>query len=113
MIHFDKDTLYALTFIRKTVMALPGVTEKLCFETPAFYVKKKIFARMKDDGENLVLYNEEREFWMNKDPKTYFITPHYENYKYMLVNLEHVEPAELEQLLKEAWLKRAPKSLIK
>jgi len=113
MSYFNEATLQALEFIRQNINSLPGVTEKLLFETPAFYVAKKIFARIREDGENLVLYTEERELWMSKDPKTYFITPHYENYKYMLVNLERVDPTELKQLLKNAWLKRATKTLIK
>lgn len=113
MIHFKDSTLQALEFIRQAVMELPFVTEKICFETPAFYVNKKIFARIKEDGESLVLYNEERNLWINKDPKTFFITPHYENYKYMLINLERVEPEELKQLLKLAWQQRAPKSAVK
>ncbi|MFC3563616.1 MmcQ/YjbR family DNA-binding protein [Pedobacter jamesrossensis] len=113
MIHFNEATYQALEFIRQIVMALPSVTEKICFETPAFYVNKKIFARINEDCKNLVLYNEDRDFWMNKAPETYFITPHYKNYKYMLVSLDRVEPEELKQLLFEAWQKRAPKTLIK
>lgn len=74
---------------------------------------KKLFARMKEDGENLVLYTENRAFWMNKNPKTYFITPHYENFKYMLVSLNLVDPQELKELLTEAWKNRAPKALTK
>lgn len=113
MIHFSEATFQALEFIRQIVMKLPSVSEKICFETPAFYVKKKIFARIKEDGENLVLYSEDRDFWINKEPKTYFITPHYENYNYMLVNLALVDPQELKQLLTIAWQKRAPKTMLK
>ncbi|RYD81141.1 MAG: hypothetical protein EOP55_00045 [Sphingobacteriales bacterium] len=113
MFYFTEATLQALEFIRHNSKSLPGVSEKLLFETPAFYVAKKIFARIHEDGENLVLYTEDRALWMSKDPKTYFITQHYENYKYMLVNLERVDPTELKELLKTAWLKRATKTLIK
>ncbi len=60
-------TILALTFIRSVVLSLPGVTEQLCFETPAFYVNKHIFARLKEDEENLVIHTIEREKWMLKD----------------------------------------------
>ena len=39
-------THLALTFIREIVFALPGVIEKILFDTPAFYVNKNIFARL-------------------------------------------------------------------
>ncbi|MEE1944166.1 MmcQ/YjbR family DNA-binding protein [Pedobacter sp. KR3-3] len=108
----ENNTWLALTFIRNTVMAFPGVTEQLCFETPAFYVNKHIFARLKEDGENLVVHTVEREKWMQKDPQTFFITDHYVNYKYMLVNLERVDPDDLKTLLLTAWKNRAPKKLL-
>ena len=106
-------TLLALTFIRNVVAALPATSEKLCFDTPAFYVNKCLFARLKEDEEHLVVYTEERAQWMQKDPKTFTITPHYVNYKYMLVNLESVPPEVLKELLTTAWKQRANKTLVK
>ena len=102
-----------LGFLQKTLGSMPGVTERLCFDTPAFYVADKLFARMKEDGETLVLYTEEREKWMEADAKTFYITDHYRNYKYMLVNLESIDPELLRELLIEAWRKRATKKLLK
>jgi len=106
-------TILALTFIRDIVAQLPGTQEKLCFDTPAFYANKHIFARLKEDEENLVIYTEERDKWMQKDPEIFTITPHYINYKYMLVNLDKVEPENLKELLITAWTQRANKSLVK
>lgn len=102
-----------LNFIRNALDSMPGFTEKLCFDTPGFYVGDKLFARMKEDGETLVLYSEERDKWMEADPETFFITDHYRNYKYMLVGLGSVKPDLLKQLLVEAWSKRASKKLLK
>lgn len=106
-------TILALTFVRNVVLPLPGVTEQLCFETPAFYVNKHIFARLKEDEENIAVHTLEREKWMRKDPETFFITAHYVNYKYMLVNLDRVEPNDLKELLLTAWKNRAPKKFLK
>ena len=102
-----------LEFVRKLVAHLPGVNEKLCFETPAFYAGDKLFARFKEDGETLVIYTEERERWMENDPETFFITDHYKNYKYMLIALGSVKKSVLTELLTEAWKKRAAKRLLK
>jgi hypothetical protein len=101
-----------LEFLRKTLLPLPGVTEKMCFGTPAFYVKKKIFTRIKEDGENLVLGTLERDKWMQAKPEVYHITDHYRNYDYMLVHLDKVDPEELKGLLITAWRNRATSKLI-
>jgi hypothetical protein len=102
-----------LDFIRKTALALPAVTEKLCFDTPAFYVTDKLFARLKEDGETLALHSNEREKWIEKDPDTFFITEHYKNYKYALVTLGNIQPELLEKLLIDAWRNRASAKLCK
>jgi hypothetical protein len=41
----------------------------------------------------------------------YFTTPHFDGYPAVLVRLDQVPAAELEELLVEAWLSRAPKRL--
>lgn len=106
-------TILALTFIRNVVAHLPSTNEKPCFDTPAFYANKNIFARLKEDEENLVVYTEERDKWMQKDAETFFITPHYLKYKYMLVNLDRVSPEDLKELLITAWKQRTSKALLK
>jgi len=105
------NTFIYLEFLRKTCLTWPGVTEKLCYGTPGLYVNKKLFARMKEDGETLVVQSIIREKWMLKDPLTYFITDHYLNYDYMLINLQRVPPEELTGLLQTAWYNRAPRNL--
>lgn len=103
-------THLALTFIRAVVLALPGVTEKIVFNTPAFYVNKNIFARLKEDEENLVIHTLERNRWMAKNSDTFFITDHYIKYKYMLINLDRVDPSDLKSLLIAAYKNRGKKS---
>jgi hypothetical protein len=46
-------------------------------------------------------------------PDVYFTTPHFDGYPAILVRLEHIAVDELEELLAEAWLARAPKRLAK
>ena len=47
------------------------------------------------------------------DPDVFFTTPHFDGYPAILVRLERIAVAELEELLAEAWLARAPKRLAK
>jgi hypothetical protein len=101
-----------LQFLRQTLLPWPGVTEKPCYGTPGFYVGKKMFARLKEDDETLVVQSCEREKWMDKDPEIFFITDHYLNYDYVLVSLARVEPNDLVSLLLTAWRNRATIKLI-
>ena len=106
------DPFIYLEFIRKVMFALPGVTEGLCFGTPGMYVQKKFLTRLWENGEVLVVRIDDRDKWIEKDPDVFFITDHYKNYPSVLVNLPKVDPAELEQLLIEAWRGRASKTLL-
>lgn len=107
------DTAVYLEFIRKAVQHLPGVVEKPSYNTPGFFAGKKLFARMKEDGETLVVQSYEREKWMDADPETFFITDHYLNYDYMLISLKRVSPDDLTKLLTIAWCNRTTNKLIK
>ncbi|MDN3547711.1 MmcQ/YjbR family DNA-binding protein [Mucilaginibacter aquaedulcis] len=107
------DMLVFMQFMRSTLLPLPGVTEKMCFDDPAFYVNKKIFTNIKLKNELLAIYTLERDKWIAADPDTFFITNHYINYKYMLVRLESVSPDDLKALLITAWCNRANKRQIK
>ena len=109
----ENATLIYIQFLRNTLLVLPGVTEKLCFDTPAFYVNKKYFIRIREDGETLVMHTLERDKLMAANPDVYFITDHYRNYDYVLVNLPKADPEELSGLLLQAWKNRATKKLIK
>jgi hypothetical protein len=76
-------------------------------------LNKKIFARIKEDCETLVIQTYEREKWIDADPFTFFITDHYLNYDYMLVAFKTVSPQDLTNLLITAWHNRASAKLIK
>jgi hypothetical protein len=52
-----------------------------------------------------------KEALVADDPAVYFTTPHFNGYPAVLVRLDEIEPAELEELLADAWLARAPKRL--
>jgi hypothetical protein len=45
------------------------------------------------------------------DPAAYFTTPHFAGYPAVLVRLAAIEPDELHDLLRDAWLARVPKKL--
>ena len=52
-----------------------------------------------------------KEALLADDPQVYFTTPHFDGYAAVLVRLEEIGSEELEELVVEAWLCRAPKRL--
>ena len=62
-------------------------------------------ARVSDEGVKFALIAD--------DPRVYFTTPHFDGYPMVLVRLAEISVAELEELVTDAWLAQAPKTLVK
>jgi hypothetical protein len=99
---------------RKLALALPEVAEGVCYGTPAFRVKNRLFARLWEDGETLVVStdNATREALIKARPETFFVTDHYVGYDWMLVRLPAIAEKELRDLILYAWRRRAPAALV-
>jgi hypothetical protein len=54
-----------------------------------------------------------KEALLADDPGVYFTTPHFDGYPAVLVRLPEIALDELEELIVEAWLSRAPKRVAK
>ncbi len=100
--------------VRRLALTLPGVEEGTCYGTPAFRVRGKLLARLREDGESLVVRigYEERELRLHANPETFYITDHYRDYPSMLVRLSRVRLDDLRDLLESAWRDSAPERLI-
>ena len=90
--------------LQKIALSLEHVEEGTSYGTAAFKVGGNLIARLKEDGQSLVVGTtfEEREEMMATDPETYYITDHYLKYPWVLVRLSHVHPEALRDLLKRA-----------
>ena len=99
---------------RRMLLAFPGVDEGPCYGTAGFRVRGKFIARIWEDGETLVVKcgDDERDFRLQADPRTFFTTAHYRGYPTVLVRLAKVKPKILREVLEEAWRRSAPKRLI-
>jgi hypothetical protein len=62
-------------------------------------------ARVADEGVKAAL--------LAGDDSVHFTIPHFDGYPAILVRLDRIDPAELAELLTEAWLVQAPKRLAK
>jgi hypothetical protein len=54
-----------------------------------------------------------KEALLTDDPEVYFTTPHFDGYPAILVRLEKIGRDELEEVIVEAWLARAPRRVAK
>jgi hypothetical protein len=112
----DKDVLVIdEDDVRRIALSLPATTEKTSWGTPAFRVKDKGFARIREEGDVLVVYcADEREKLglIASEPGKFFTTPHYDGYPVVLVRFGAIDVDELTELLTEAWRLRAPKRLV-
>jgi hypothetical protein len=61
-------------------------------------------ARVPDEGAKRAL--------IATDPGVYFTTPHFDGYPAILVRLDEIGLQELEELVVEAWVHRAPPKLV-
>jgi len=103
-----------LETVRRVALGFPGVEEGSSYGTPGFRVRGKFLARMKEDGETLVVKcgDDERVFRIPAAPETFFVTDHYRGYPTVLVRLARVRLEDLREVLEEAWRRNAPKRLL-
>ena len=101
--------------IRRAALALPETGEKSMYGTPAFYVKGKWFARIREEGDVLVVWcptEEDKLALIAAEPDKFFTTPHYDGYPTVLVRFQGVDVAEVSELLTDSWRLRAPKRVL-
>lgn len=100
--------------VSRLALALPGVEERLCHATPAFYVRKKIFGRLQEDGETLSLAypKAKRDELIERFPDVFSVTPHFQNYDYVLVSLHAANETVMRERLESAWRMKATKQAV-
>jgi hypothetical protein len=101
--------------VRKIALALPGVKDGTSYGTPALKVGGKLFARVHQDMDCLVLRTDvmDREILMQTAPDVFFITDHYRDYPWILVRFSLIEKRALPDLIERAWRLVASKTLTK
>jgi hypothetical protein len=117
--------------VAKIANALPEVAEEPSYGERAWKVRKKTFAwerplRAKEvehlggfepdgaapTGEILavrVADEEAKQALVSSEPEIFFTTSHFDGYPAVLLRLDRIARPELEELLIEAWLAKAPK----
>ena len=104
----------SFTQLRALALSLPGVEERLCHGTPAFYAGKKIMGRLQEDDEHFsIAYPKaEREALIDRFPDVFSVTDHFLNYDYVLMNLSAASATLARTHLEIAWRMKATKRAV-
>ena len=103
--------------VRRVALSLPATSEKPSYGTPGFRVKDRLFARLREEGDALVLVvwvadEGEKQGLVSSEPEKFFTTPHYDGHPIVLVRFDGVDIEELRELLTDSWRLRAPKKVL-
>ncbi len=93
----------------------PGVEEGTSYGKPALRASGKAMCRMRTDPDALVMKVidlGEVEALTRQDPETFFTTPHYDGYPYVLIRIGVVKRGMLEELVEDAWRLLSPKRVV-
>ena len=102
--------------VRKFALLWAEVEDDTSYGTPALKVRKKLLARLKEDGDSLVISGvpqDEREMLVESQPKLFYFTDHYRDYPIVLLRLSKAKRAIIEPLLRRHWRTLASKAAVK
>jgi hypothetical protein len=101
--------------VRRLAADLPGVEEGTSYGTAALKVRGKLFARLREDGETLVLRMDfvNRDLLLAAEPDVFHVTDHYRDYPWILIRLKSVLRDQMRELLEDAWRRTAPKRMVR
>jgi len=99
---------------KKIALSFPEANEKLSYGSPAIFIAKKFFTRLRSQDDSIVWIVgsiDERDHMLEMDSKTYFITDHYKDYPSVLVRTSRIDQTMLKKMLERRWRAIAPKKL--
>jgi hypothetical protein len=115
--------------VRRIALGMPAASERVSRDLRQWVVKDKLFVwerpLRRADREALgagapegailgarVEHLVAKEALLAEDGDVVFTTPHFDGYPAVLVQLDRIGLADLDELVVEAWLARAPKRLV-
>lgn len=114
--------------VRRLALALPDASERLSRGRRQWWVRDRMFAwerplrpkEVEELGEDApggpilaarVEHLGAKEALLADDPSVYFTTSHFDRNASILARLDRLSPQDLEELVTEAWLVRAPRKI--
>ena len=100
--------------LRQVVRSLPEAEERETWGHPTFRVRDRMFAAMSDDGQEATVKatRQEQAALVSAAPETFGIPAYVGRHGWVSIQLATVDPAEVRELIVEAWRQTAPKRLV-
>ena len=100
--------------LRQVVRSLPEAEERETWGHPTFRVRDRMFAAMSDDGQeaSVKATRQEQGALVSAAPETFGIPAYVGRHGWVSIQLATVDPAEVRELIVEAWRQTAPKRLV-
>ncbi|KHK60459.1 hypothetical protein PI86_03610 [Burkholderia sp. A9] len=92
--------------VRQIALAWRGVEEGTSYGTPALKVRGKMLARLREDGDTLVVTGvgpDERAWLIESEPDVHYVTDHHAGWPIVLVRLSAAHPDAVKNLLLREW----------
>jgi len=102
--------------VRKFALTWPEVEDGTSYGTPALKVRKKMLARLKEDGDSPVMPGvpqDERAMLVESRPHVFYFTDLYLDYPMLLIRLSKSKRATVEPLLRRHWRTLASKAAVR
>jgi hypothetical protein len=95
-------------------LSLPEAEERETWGHPTFRVRDKMFATLSDDGwsAGVKTTKEEQTALVAAAPETFGVPAYVGRHGWVSIELATADPAEVRELVTEAWRQTAPKRLV-
>lgn len=100
--------------VRAIALELPAAVEAASRGTHSFTVRKKLFLRLMEDGQTLVVRTDrfERDHLLSTSPDAFYVTSQIREHPWVFARLAEAEPARLRELVHDAWRRVAPRGVV-
>ena len=100
--------------LRRVALSLPEAEERETWGHPTFRVRDKMFATLSDDGRSagVKTTKEEQTALVAAAPETFGVPAYVGRHGWVSIRLATADPAEVRELVEEAWRQTAPKRLV-
>jgi hypothetical protein len=100
--------------LRRAALSLPEAEERETWGHPTFRVRDKMFATLSDDGRSgtVKATREEQAALVAAAPETFGVPAYVGRHGWVSIELATADPAEVRELVTEAWRQTAPKRLV-
>ena len=90
--------------LKQIAATIPELDASTSYGTLAFKTKKKLVARVREDGDTLVIAMDfvNRDLLMKAQPRIFHLKEHYLDYSYVLVHLDQITPKAMKEHLVDA-----------